>query len=204
MTLHYAPGTIAAAVAIALNEAQVDYDRHRIDFAKKEHRTAAYLAINPKGRVPALRTRQGVLTETAAILDYIAAIRPETGLVPDDPFEAAQMRGAMTYLASTMHVNHAHGGRGMRWADEARSWADMKQKVPQTMAESAQYLEDHVMQGPYIMGDRFTLADPYLFVVLTWLPGDGVDIGNFPKLSAFETAMWDRPSVRMTLSDGIL
>ncbi len=204
LKLYFAPGTIAAAVAITLNEAEADYDHQRINFSDAEQRSAAFLEINPKGRVPALDTPRGILTETSAILDFIAATHPQAGLVPKDPFDAAQMRSAMTYLASTMHVNHAHGGRGMRWADEASSWADMKQKVPQTMTESAAYIEEHVLLGPYVLGTDFSLADPYLFVVSTWLPGDGVDMGQFPKLAAFHAAMWDRPSVRMALSDGVL
>jgi glutathione S-transferase len=80
----------------------------------------------------------------------------------------------------------------------------MKQKVPQTMTESAAYIEEHVLAGPFVLGESFSLADPYLFIVSTWLPGDGVDMGQFPKLAAFHAAMWDRPSVRMALSDGVL
>lgn len=204
LTLYYAPGSIAAAVAIALNEAQVDYHPKRVDFSTSEQRGADYLALNPKGRVPALETPRGMLTETSAILEFIADSYPKAGLKPNDPFEVALMRSAMTYFASTMHVNHAHGGRGARWADDAASWADMKQKVPETMGESAGYVERHVLRGPFVLGKRFSLADPYLFVITTWLPGDGVNIGRFPKLSALHTAMWDRPSVRMALSDGIL
>ena len=204
LKLYFAPGTIASAVAITLNEAQVDYDHQRINFSETEQRSAVYLDVNPKGRVPALETPRGVITETSAILEFIAATNLAARLVPDDPFKAAQMRSAMTYLASTMHVNHAHGMRGMRWADEPTSWADMKQKVPQTMTESAAYIENHVLTGPFVLGKSFSLADPYLFVVSTWLPGDGVDMGQFPKLAAFHKSMWDRPSVRMALSDGVL
>src|SRR6056297_627971 len=86
LKLHYAPGTIAAAVAITLHEAEVDYDRQRIDFSHSEQKSPGYLAINPKGRVPALETPRGVLTETAAILEFIAATYPQAGLVPTDPF----------------------------------------------------------------------------------------------------------------------
>lgn len=204
LKLHYAPGTIAAVAAIAMNEAEVDYALQRVDFSRAEQRGADYRAINPKGRVPALETDHGVLTETAAILDYIAATHPKAGLVPKDPFDAARMRSAMVYFASTMHVNHAHAARGARWADERDSWADMKQKVPQTMTESAAYVEEHVMTGPFILGEQYSLADPYLFVITTWLPGDGVDIAQFPKMAAFHAGMWERPSVRMALSDGVL
>lgn len=204
LKLYYAPGTIAAAVAITLNEAQVDYDHVRLNFSDAQQRSDDYLAINPKGRVPALETPRGILTETSAILEFIAATHPNAKLVPDDPFDAARMRSAMTYLASTMHVNHAHGMRGHRWADEEASWQDMKRKLPQTMSESATYVEDHILDGPFVLGEVFSLADPYLFVVSTWLPGDGVDMGQYTKLNAFHRSMWDRPSVRMALSDGII
>jgi len=204
LTLYYASGTIAAAVAIALNEAQADYVHRRVDFSHGEQRGADYLTINPKGRVPALHTPRGILTETSAILEFVAATHPGAALVPDDPFEAARMRAAMTYLASTVHVNHAHGARGARWANNPASWEDMKHKVQETMSNSAAYLEEHVMTGPFVLGGRFSRADPDLFLILTWLPGDGVDIGRYRKLSAFHDAMFERPSVRMALSDGIL
>ena len=147
LKLYFAKGTIASAVAIALNEAGADYQAIRIDFGTGEQTMEAYSAINPKGRVPALQTNQGILTETSAILDYIAALYPTAGLVPDDPFQAAQMRSMMTYLASTAHVNHAHGMRGTRWADKPASWEDMKQKVTETMTASAAYIETHALQG---------------------------------------------------------
>ncbi|MEO1778732.1 MAG: glutathione S-transferase N-terminal domain-containing protein, partial [Pseudomonadota bacterium] len=107
MKLFAAPGTISVAVAIALEEAGVAYDLHMLDFASGAQRDAAYRAINPKGRVPALALDSGtVLTETGAILDFVAAHDPR--LMPADPVHAAQARAVMYYLASTMHVNHAH------------------------------------------------------------------------------------------------
>ena len=110
--------------------------------------------------MPALVTDQGILTETGAILDYIADIAPAAGLRPSDPYEAAKMREAMCYLASTMHVNHAHKMRGHRWASEESSFADMKAKSVQTMTESAAHVENHALQGPYVLGETFSLADP--------------------------------------------
>jgi glutathione S-transferase len=106
------------------------------------------------------------------------------------------MREAMYYIASTLHVNHAHKLRGHRWANDAASLADMRAKVPQTMAAACAYLEVEVMRGPYILGEDFSLADAYLFVATTWLAGDGVDVAAFPKLYAFMHAMEARVSVR--------
>ena len=204
MRLYYAPGTISIAVAIALHEAGLPFEPHRVDFRNAEQTKPEYLAINPKGRVPALETDGCVLTETGALLEFIAARAPDAHLVPDDPADAAHMRGVMYYLASTMHVNHAHRVRGSRWADRAESHADMAAKVPQTMAESAAYLEAECLRGKYILGDAFSLADPYAFVVCNWLTGDGVDLSRFPGISAFLDNMRARPSVQMVIADGML
>jgi glutathione S-transferase len=204
MKLYYAPNTISIAVAIALHEAGVDYTPVKLDFATGAQAKPPYLAINPKGRVPALVTDKGILTETGAILDYIAAIAPQAGLLPSDPVKAAQMRAVMYYLASTMHVNHAHKRRGHRWADQQSSLEDMAQKTPQTMTESCRFIEDHALQGPYVMGEKISLADCYLFIVSTWLEGDGVQVSDFPKITAFRDLMNTRASVIAARNLGML
>lgn len=204
LTLHYTPRTISIAAAIALIEAGLPHQRKLVDFAAGQQRGPDYLAINPKGRVPALETDRGVLTETSAILDYIAAIAPEAGLVPEDAFEAAQMRSVMTYLASTAHVNHAHKMRGARWATQQTSFDDMTANVQRTMTETCAFLETHALRGPFVCGAQFTLADPYLHVIGTWAVGDGVDLTAFPKLSAFQALMAARPSVVQVVADGLL
>lgn len=204
MQLYYAPNTISVATAIALEEAALDYEAIRVDFAAGEQTTAAYRQINPKGRVPTLVVDGGILTETGALLEFIAAKAPEAGLVPDDPLQAARMREVMYYLASTMHVNHAHKMRGNRWADRKSSWADMAAKVAQTMTDSCKYIETNGLRGPFVLGERFSLADPYLYVVCSWLEGDGVDVSAFPKIVAFRDAMEARASVRAVRASGML
>ena len=194
LKLYWAPGTVASASAIALEEGNVHWEGIRVDFASGEQTKPAYHSVNPKGRVPALATPEGVLTETGAILEYIAATAVP-GLVPVDPLQAARMREVMYYLASTMHVNHAHKMRGSRWADDERSWADMKAKVPETMAASCAYIED-LVEGPFLFGDHVTLADAWLYTISTWLEADGVDVSRFPKLEAFREAMSARTSVK--------
>ena len=204
MKLYYAKGTIAIATAIALHEAGLDFEPVRLDFRAGEQTGPEYQAINPKGRVPALVTDQGILTETGAILDYIADIAPAAGLRPSDAYEAAKMREAMCYIASTMHVNHAHKMRGHRWASEESSFADMKAKSVQTMTESAAHVEDHVLQGPYVLGETFSLADPYLYVACNWLEGDGVTVADYPKITAFIEAMRGRASVAQVIADNMI
>jgi len=198
-TLHYSPRTIAAAVAIAMEETGVTYDAVLVDFSKSAQTSPEFLALNPKGRVPVVITSHGILTEAGAIIEYVAP-----SLVPTDAFAAAKMRELIYYLASTMHPNHAHGVRGIRWADDAASFADMKRKVPVTMAASCAHLEEMLPSMPFAIGTGAVASDPYLYVVLTWLAGDGVDIGNYPILQKFQKSMDARASVLAVRARGIL
>ena len=201
LTLHYAPKTISIAVAITLEEVGLAYDAVAVDFASGAQAKEPYLSVNPKGRVPALVTAAGTLTETGAILEFIAETSGQ--LIPDTPMATARMREVMFYLASTMHVNHAHKMRGHRWADQQSSFDDMTAKVAETMAASCAYLEDMLALDPFVTKD-FSLADPYLFMVLSWVPGDGVDLAAYPKLSAFVDMMKTRPSVQAVIAKGML
>lgn len=199
LKLHYAPRTISVAVAIVLEEAGIPYEAIRVDFANDEQTRHDYRQINPKGRVPALETAEGILTETAAILEYAV---PQ--LVPEDPFAAAKMRELMSYLNGTMHPHHAHGIRGERWANEPSSFADMKRKVPERMNDCATHLEEFLPTLPFDAGKLGVLSDAYLYVVLSWLPGDGVDISHFPGLAAFQHQMNTRASVQAVFEKGML
>ena len=107
MKLYNSPGSCALASLIALNEANAEFEAINVDFKQGEQQSGEFLAINPKGRVPALVTDRGILTETPAILLFIAQTWPDAGLAPlDDPFELAQAQSINSYLCSTVHVNH--------------------------------------------------------------------------------------------------
>lgn len=199
-TLYHAPGSCTLAVRIALEEAQVPYTLEKVDFAAEQQRSPAYLAINPKGRVPALVTREGVITETPALLAYVAHMRPEARLAPTTPFGFARMQELNSYLAATVHVAHAHRLRAGRWADEPEAIAAMQRKVPANMTECFAYLEAHYLQGAWALGEQFTVSDAYLFTVATWLKNDGVDIARFPKVQAHQQHMLARPAVQRALS----
>lgn len=201
-TLYVAPGTCALASHIALAESGLPYEVKRIRFAENEQRSEAYLKINPKGRVPALVTDKGVLTETEAILAFIAQTMPEAGLAPlDDPFLFARVQAFNAYLSSTVHVAHAHGRRSARWADEPSSHADMQRKVPQTMSECFRLIENDFLAGPYVLGEQYSVADPYLFTIAGWLEGDKVDIAEFPRVQRHFEAMKARPAVQKALAE---
>src|ERR1700747_1537540 len=117
--LYYAPGTCALASHIALEEVGAAYKAERLDFKDNQQNRPDYLAVNPKGRVPALVTDRGVLTETPAILAFVAQTFPEGKLAPfDDAFKLAEVQAFNSYLCSTVHVAHAHKLRGSRWATE--------------------------------------------------------------------------------------
>ena len=204
MQLYFAPRTISITVLIALEEAGLAHDALPIDFSKAEQTKPDYLKVNPKGRVPALVTADATLTEAGALLELVADLAPDANLRPTDPIAAAKMREVMFYLASTMHVNHAHKLRGHRWADQEASHQDMTAKVPETMAHSCTYISDHALIGPYVLGDVFSLADIYLYVICTWLQGDGVNLDDFPKIQSFMTTMEARETVKAAMARGML
>jgi glutathione S-transferase len=202
LKLYYAPGTCALASHITLAEAGADYTTERIDFKANQQQSPEYLAINPKGRVPALVTDRGVLTENPAMLVYIAQSFPKAKLAPlDDPFAFAQVQSINSYLSSTVHVAHSHKGRGYRWATEESSFADMKRMIPKSMGAVFALLERSMLQGPWMMGETYTICDPYLFTLAGWLEGDGVDISTLPKVADHFKRMKDRPAVQKALAE---
>ena len=200
--LFYAPHTCALASHIALEEAGAAYTTGRVDFASNGQRQPEYLAVNPKGRVPALVTDSGTLTETPAILAFIAQSFPKAGLAPfDDPFAFAQVQAFNSYLCSTVHVAHAHRMRGNRWADDPAAIAEMKRKVPQSVGAAYDLIEHGMLKGPWVMGDTYSICDPYLFTVSEWLEGDGVDLARLPKVIAHRNRMSERAAVRKAIAE---
>jgi glutathione S-transferase len=193
------PGTCSLASHVALEEAGANYKVTRLDFSKGEQRAAEYLKVNPKGRVPALVTNKGTLTETPAILYYIAQTHPAANLAPADPFELAKMQAFNAWLCSTVHPNHAHKLRGARWSDDPAVIEALKIKVPQNMTENFAMIENDYLHGPWVMGEQFTVADPYLYILSTWMEGDGVDTSKFPRVLDHRTRMAVRPSVKKVM-----
>lgn len=201
--LYYTPHTCALASHIALEEAGADYQLTRIDFSSNQQRSADYLAINPKGRVPALATERGVLTETPAMLAYIAQVFPAARLAPlDDAFAFGQVQAFNSYLCSSLHVAHAHRMRGYRWveADDTASLEAMKRKVPQSVYDGFLLIETGMLAGPWVMGERYTICDPYLFTLAQWLEADGVDPARLPRVADHRQRMQDRPAVQRALA----
>lgn len=200
LTFHYAPGTCALASHLALEHAGARYEAVRVDFKAQEQRSSAFLELNPKGRVPVLVADRGVLTETPAILQYVAQAHPAAALAPlDDAFGLAKMNEFNSYLASTVHVAHAHKARGARWADDESAWAAMRSKVAQNMADCFTLIEQKMLQGPWVLGPALSTSDFYLYTLASWLAGDGVDVQRFPRVADHMKRIEDLPAARKVL-----
>jgi glutathione S-transferase len=196
-TFYYAPGTCALASHIALEQAGAAYQAVRLDFRANAQRSEDYLAINPKGRVPALVTPRGVITENPAILTFIAQTYPQKKLAPlADPFAFAQLQSFLGFLCSTVHPAHSHRVRGSRWADDPAAIEEMKRKAPQVFAECFDLIEANMLVGPWVMGEAYSIGDPYLFTLSTWLAVDGLDINRWTKVAAHHHLMLEDPVVR--------
>ena len=201
MILYYAPHTCALASHIALEHAGADYETRRIDFSRTEQRSPEYLRINPRGRVPALVTSRGILTETPALLIFIAQSFPAARLAPlDDSFALAQVQAFNSYLCSTVHVAHAHRMRGYRWADDPMALEAMKQKVPQAVGECFDLIERELLQGPWVLGQVYSVCDMYLFTLAQWLEADGVDVTRLPKVMDHRRRMSENPAVARAIA----
>ncbi|WP_085905541.1 glutathione S-transferase family protein [Kiloniella majae] len=205
LTLFHAPGACSLASCIALEETGAEFEVTNVSFADGEQHKADYLRLNPKGRVPALvvegrATESGILTETPAILYYLAQRFPDAKLAPlGNDFALAQMQSFNSFLCSTVHVAHAHRLRGARWANEQSSWDDMQAKVPENMSALFTLIEETYLGQPWVLGEQYSVSDAYLYTIARWLEGDGVDITAFPCVNAHFKRMEDRPAVQRAL-----
>jgi len=202
ITLYYAAHTCSLASHIALEDAGADYELKRIEFAKEEQRSPAYLKVNPKARVPAMVTPNGILTETPAMLAFIAQSYPQARLAPlDDPFAFAAIQSVNSYLCSVVHVAHAHRMRGYRWSDDPEAWASMQRKVPESVGACFDLIEREMLKGPWVAGDAYSIADPYLFTLAQWVEGDGLDITRIPRVIDHRRRMLERPAVKKAIAE---
>ena len=154
--------------------------------------------------MPALATDRGILTETPAMLAFVAQSFPASDLaLMDDPFAFAQVQAFNSYLCSHLHVAHAHRMRGYRWVDpeDKHSIAAMQRKVPESVGAAFDLVEREMLEGPWVMGERYTICDPYLFTLAQWLKADGVDPNKIPKVVDHRRRMSERPGVRKAIAE---
>ena len=202
LKLYYAPRACSLAPHIALEEAAADYQPVLVNFAEGEQKSPDYLKINPKGRVPALVTDKGILTENPVILGYIAQTFPDAKLADnEDSFAFGNMQAFNCYIASTVHVAFAHGFRAERYAEDPAAIAAIKAKAPDLVTSAFALIEEKLADGrPFVHGDAYTVSDPYLFVMTRWLERDGMPgTERFPLAEAHMRRLNARPAVQRAL-----
>jgi glutathione S-transferase len=150
-------------------------------------------------------TPRGILTETPAMLAFIAQSFPAANLAAlDDAFAFAEVQAFNSYLCSTVHVAHAHRMRGHRWVDDPAAIVAMQRKVPESVGACFDLIERHMLRGPWVMGAAYTISDPYLFTLAQWMEADSVDPARFPKVAAHRQRMSQRAAVRQALAEELV
>ena len=200
LKLYYAPNTCALASHIALEEAGAAYETVPLSFQTEDQKKPGYLVINAKARVPSLVTDRGVLTETPAILAFIAQSYPAAKLAPLEPFAFARAQAFNSYLCSTVHVAHAHRVRGTRWVDDPAAIKEMQRKAPQAVGDAFALIERGMLEGPWVMGSAYTICDAYLFTLAQWLEGDGVELSKLPRVLEHRSRVAARPAAKKVIA----
>jgi glutathione S-transferase len=203
LKLYYAPGACSLASHIVLEEAGAPYTSQRVNLKNGEQRSPEYLKINPKGRIPALVTERGILTESPVIMGYIAQEFPAAKLAnQDDSFAFGDMQAFNLFLTATVHVAFAHVFRPTRYGDGDAVAAAMRSKASASLDESFAMIDSKMSDGrPYVHGDRYTISDPYLLVFSRWL--DRADLGpvdKFERVAAHRKRIEDRAAVKKVLA----
>jgi glutathione S-transferase len=202
LKLFYAPGACSLAPHIVLEEIGGGHAFERVNLREGAQRSLAYLAINPKGRVPVLMTDRGALTENPAILAFLAQSFPAARLAPlDDPYLFAKMQAFNVFLCSTVHVAFAHAFRPERYADGEAPAQAMRAKAPWALADAFGLIEKILGDGgPYVLGDAYSVADAYLLVFSRWMDSRGLgSLVGFPMTAAHMARVSDRPAVLRAL-----
>lgn len=197
MKLYFAPGTCSFSPHLALREAGIDVELVRVDI--KKHVLVAdgsdFSAINPKGYVPVLELDNGVrLTEGPAIVQYIADLKPESGLAPAaGTLERYQLQEWLGFINSEVH-------KGFGPLFNPATPAEYKTIALKNLANRFDYLAAHLATHDYLTGKQFTVADGYLFTVLGWGQWVGIDLKEWPALTAFQERIASRPAVKAALA----
>ncbi|QBX38323.1 glutathione S-transferase [Brevundimonas sp. S30B] len=191
LKLYYSPGACAMASHFALEEAGADYELVKIDLKKGEQKTPEYLAINPAGVTPALVTSRGVLTENVAIVGYVAQTHPDAKLAPtDDSFAFGKMQSVNAWLGSSLHPAIGKVLFSRPPLEGAAREAALKLAL-----EKYDLAEQHLLKGPWVTGEAYTVADGYLSVFTRWArQADLLDKGRYPQLNAHLDAVQARPA----------
>ena len=201
MKLYYTPGACSLSPHIVLLEAGLPFTLEKVDLkTKKTEKGADYLPINSKGAVPTLELDDGRrLTEGAAIVQYLADQKPESGLAPRaGTFERYQLMEILNYIASEVH-------KGFGPLFNPAITAEWKAAVLANLDKKFEWLTGFIGSKNFLLGNSFTVADAYLFTILSWSDHVGIDLKKWPVLSAYHARIAQRPKVQETLkAEGLL
>ncbi|HEX8669483.1 MAG TPA: glutathione transferase GstA [Allosphingosinicella sp.] len=201
MKLYYAPGACSQAPHIVAREAGLPVELSRVEFPSKRTSDGEdFYAVNPKGAVPTLKLDDGsVLTENAVILQYLADQAAGSELaVPPSGIERWRLLEWLNFVATELHK-----GFGPLWNPATPE--DFKEATREALGKKFDYLQEKIGEGPYILGDRFSIVDAYAFAVLNWTRIHHIDIHRWPGLAAYLQRIAHRPAVRDTLrAEGLI
>jgi glutathione S-transferase len=200
MKLYYAPGACSQAPHILMHEIGISHDAERVDLrAKTLEDGRSYLAVNPKGSVPAIELDNGeVLTENAVILQYLGDRAGASDALPAmGSFRRYRVLEWTNFITSELHKRF-----GFLFNPNAGD--DAKQMVTGEIGKKLDFVEEQLGDGPFLMGEELTIADPYLFVITGWTE-KMIGLDRWPNLGAFRGRMLKRPSVHNVLQfEGLL
>jgi glutathione S-transferase len=201
MKLYYAPGACSLAPHIVAREAGLSPDLEKVDLANRTTASGrSFLEINPKGYVPALQVQDGtVMTEVSALIQYLADQAPQAGLIPavgtPERYKVLEWIGFIS--------TEIHKGFGPLWNPTTPD--AVKQATKEKLFQRFAYLDQQLDGRSYLTGERFTVADAYLFVVVNWTNFHGLSLGDYPNLTAFMERVAARPKVQEALqAEGLL
>jgi glutathione S-transferase len=199
-TLYYSPGVCSMASHITLEESGAPYEVKPTLLPKDEHKSEAYLKVNPRGKVPALQIDGGqVLTENVAILHFLAKKFPQAKLLPSDPLEEARALSTMAWFSNTVHPSFTHIMRPERFSTDAGAVDKIKEAGRATFFGLCKEIDAMLKGKEWILGSSYSVCDPYALVFYGWGVRAGMPMTELVDYTAFKDRMLKRPAVRKVL-----
>ncbi|MEY4764588.1 MAG: hypothetical protein RI907_1261 [Pseudomonadota bacterium] len=195
MKLYYAPGSCALSPHIVLEEAGLPYEAEKVNLKTKQTASGAdFAALNPKGYVPALQLDDGtVLTEGPAIVQYLADLVPAKALAPaNGTLPRYQLQSWLTFIGTEIHKSFSP------FFNPAAT-PEMKEQAGANLQRRLAYVNEQLAGRDFVMGDTFTVADAYLFTVLSWARLIQLDLSGWASITAFQARVGSRPAVQAAL-----